>query len=64
MKRMTLEDQARVIEDWKRRNGVSGRDYVPVNGGSHRTPSKRGMLRALAEDAENNGRAPVFPAKF
>jgi hypothetical protein len=64
MKRTTLEQQARVIDDWKRQNGVTGRDYVPVNSGAARTPSKRELLRAITKDAAKNGRAPTFPAKF
>jgi len=64
MKRITLEQQAGVIDDWKRRNGISDRDYVPVIGGLRRTASKRGLLRAIATDAAKHGHAPVFPAKF
>ena len=64
MKLITLEDQAQAIEAWKRRNGVSGRDYVPSNRGLHRTASKRRLLRAIAEDARKDGRTAVFPANY
>ena len=64
MKRITLEQQARAIEGWKRRNGVTGRDYVPVNRGLGRSASKRGLLRAIAEDAGKRDRTPSFPSKF
>jgi hypothetical protein len=64
MKRITLEQQAQVIEDWKRRNGVSGRDYVPANSGKCRTASKRDLLRAMAKSAAKYGGSPVFPAKY
>jgi hypothetical protein len=64
MKRTTLEQQARMIEDWKRQNGITGRDYVPANNGTRRTASKRGLLLALAKDAAQRGRSPNFPAKF
>jgi hypothetical protein len=64
MKRMTLEQQARVIEGWKRQNEVTGRDYVRVNGGLRRTASKRDLLRAMTKDAAQRGRTPIFPAKF
>ncbi|HWB50604.1 MAG TPA: hypothetical protein VG651_15955 [Stellaceae bacterium] len=64
MKLTSLEDQAAVIEEWKRRNGVSGRDYVPPNSGLHRSLSKRHLLRAMAEDAQKHRRKAVFPAKY
>ena len=63
MKR-TLEQQAQVIDDWKRRNDVAGRDYVPVNDGSLRTESKRNLLKTIAKEAARQGRAPAFRAKF
>ncbi|HVH79809.1 MAG TPA: hypothetical protein VM782_10490 [Stellaceae bacterium] len=64
MKRITLEQQARVIESWKRRNGVVGNDYVPVNQGRGRTASKRRLLQVIAEDAMQGGRSKTFSAKF
>jgi hypothetical protein len=64
MKRITLEQQARAIEAWKSQNGITGRNYVPVNEGKRRTPSKRSLLRAIAEEADRRGRKPIFPAKF
>jgi hypothetical protein len=64
MKRITLEEQARVIDSWKRRNGITGRDYVPVNGGSHRTESKRCLLHSIADEAAKQGLTPTFAANF
>lgn len=64
MKRTTLERQARVIEDWKRRHDITGRDYVPMNNGARRTESKRGLLSRIATDAAKTGRKPAFAAKF
>jgi hypothetical protein len=49
MDRITLEPQARTIERWKAKSGVTGRGYVPVNSGASRTPSKRALLEALRE---------------
>ena len=64
MNRITLESQAETIERWKSRTGVSGRDYVPVNSGATRTPSKRALLQSLADAAADQGSAPRFAAKF
>jgi len=64
MKRITLEQQAQVIDDWKRRSGITGRDYVPVNGGLRRSAAKRVLLREIARDAAARGITPVFPARF
>lgn len=64
MKRITLDQQARVIEDWKRGNGVVGRDYVPTNNGTRRSASKRALLRNLAKEVADRGRTSAFPAKF
>lgn len=49
MDRITVEEQARIIERWKSRAGVTGRNYIPANSGATRTASKRALLKALAE---------------
>jgi len=64
MNRITIERQAETIERWKSRNGVTGRDYVPVNSGVSRTPSKRALLRSLAEISADEGDPPRFYANF
>jgi hypothetical protein len=42
--------------------GITGYDYVPLNGGRRRTESKRILLRAIAESAASCGAAPRFRA--
>lgn len=64
MYRITVESQAAIIEAWKSRNGVTGRDYVPVNSGVSRTPSKQALLRSLADVSADEGVAPRFSANF
>lgn len=49
MRGTTLEKQAIVIERWKARRGVVGREYVPSNSGLRRTRSKLALLQALRE---------------
>jgi hypothetical protein len=63
MRAIKLEQQARSIERWKARAGVTGRDYVPRNSGVSRTPSKRALLKVLAS-LTPAGEEPVFPAKY
>lgn len=63
MIRTSLEQQAKVIERWKAKSGVIGRDYVPANNGATRTEDKRALLRALAETAAERGVALPFKAK-
>ena len=64
MQRITLEQQARSIERWKAANGITGRDYVPVNLGKRRTASKRALLSAMDEAATKSKRVPRFLSKF
>jgi hypothetical protein len=63
MIRTTLEQQAAIIERWKAKNGITGRDFVPRNSGVSRTPSKRALLKLLA-DLTPPGEEPIFPANF
>jgi hypothetical protein len=64
MKPTTLERQAQNVERWKSDRGITGRDYVPVNGGARRTESKRTMLSSLSDAAAARGRPSRFPAKY
>lgn len=61
---ITIERQAEAIERWKASKGITGRNYVPVNGGARRTASKRQLLSAIAEAAADRGEKPPFAAKF
>jgi len=64
MKPTTLERQAQAVERWKSDRGITGRDYVPVNGGARRTESKRAMLASLSDSAAARGTTPRFRAKY
>jgi hypothetical protein len=64
MNRITIERQAESIERWKADNGVTGRDYVPVNTGARRTLSKRELLSVMEEAAAKERTRPRFVAKY
>jgi hypothetical protein len=53
MRQISLEDQARAIERWKARHGITGRTYVSANEGLQRTPSKRALLRSMHQNAKS-----------
>ncbi len=60
MDRLTLERQAKAIERWKAKTGVTGRDYIPLNSGVGRTSSKRALLQAIADSAKDRKERPRF----
>lgn len=60
MNRITLEQQSAWLAKRKRELGLSGRDYVPVNSGTHRTPAKQALLDKLAEINRTSKRALRF----
>jgi hypothetical protein len=62
MPKITIEQQAEAIARWKAVNGVEGRDYVPVNNGKRRTPSKRALLKTIADGIRQDGKRPKFEA--
>ena len=64
MQPTSLERQARAIERWKSKKGITGRDYVPANNGARLTDAKRALLRALAELVTDDGGPTGFSAKF
>lgn len=64
MRRISLKQLEEDIDRRKALLGLSGDDYVLPNAGANRTPEKRELLRALAENAEEKGRVPAFQAKF
>jgi len=64
MTRITLEEQGRRILQRERELGLNGPIVVPANDGSRRTPEKRALLQALADDAAARGMEPRFKAKF
>jgi hypothetical protein len=59
---MKLEDQERWLAQRKAELGLEGRDYVPVNNGSRRTPEKRALLQTIHDNARAQGREPSFYA--
>lgn len=58
MPKITIEQQAEAIARWKNKNGIDGRDYVPVNSGARRTPAKRALLKAIADGPKRIGKGP------
>jgi len=64
MRRISLKQLEKDVDRRKAQLGLSGDDYVLPNSGVNRTPEKRELLRALAENAAKQGRAPAFQAKF
>jgi hypothetical protein len=64
MIRTSLAEKARVLAQRKAMLGLEGRDYVPVNSGTRRTPAKRELLRAIQDEAQEQGKAPRFRAAF
>jgi hypothetical protein len=64
MRRITLDEQAQVIERWKAERGYKGRDYIPANSGRRRTAAKRALLRDMDGEDRRKGRKPAFKAKF
>ena len=54
----------RQIDQRKAELGIVGNNYVPLNSGRNRTPSKRAMLSALSDLARSKGQAPKFKANF
>jgi hypothetical protein len=64
MDQITLESQAEIIERWKAREGVTGRNFVPVNSGATRTPEKRALLQSLADTAAEQGTASPFSSNY
>lgn len=59
-----FEDYKRELEARLRALGYLGTDFVTPNSGASRTPEKRNLLRALAEDARARGREPTFKANY
>lgn len=60
MKTIKLEDLERQLIARKRALGITGVDFLPLNDGARRTASKRGLLRAIADNASAQGRTPRF----
>lgn len=63
-RRTSLEEQAAFLTRRKAELGLVGRDYVPVNAGGRRTPSKQALLRKLRELAENKRLPLPFKANI
>lgn len=59
----TIERQAAVIVRWKADNGITGRDYVPVNSGARRSDTKRQLLQTIADSAKREDKEPPFKAR-
>lgn len=62
MTKITLEEKARLIAERKAELGLEGRDYVPVNKGTPRTPAKRQLLRTIEREVRASGATPRFQA--
>ena len=59
-----MEQQEQFLAQRTAELGYTGRDYVPANSGARRTESKRALLRAIAQAAEDRGEAPRFAANI
>ncbi|MBV8190845.1 MAG: hypothetical protein JOY64_03645 [Alphaproteobacteria bacterium] len=64
MRTLKLSDLAAVIERRKALLGLSGNDYVLPNTGEFRSPEKRDLLRAIAEESAEQGKPPAFRSEF
>ena len=64
MNRITLDQQSAWLAKRKQELGLSGRDYVPANGGARRTAEKRALLEKLAEINRISTRALRFVARY
>lgn len=64
MIRTTLAEQSAFLLKRKAELGLTGRDYVPLNPGKHRTESKRALLEALEREARAQGLEPRFKANI
>ena len=64
MRRISLKQLEEDIDGRLAQLGLSGDDHALPNSGANRTPEKRELLRALAEIAAEQGRAPAFQAKL
>lgn len=62
MIRTTLEEKARFLARRKAELGIEGRNYVAVNAGTHRTETKRELLRTIEREAKARGIRPRFRA--
>lgn len=64
MRILKLSELAAHIERRKAELGLSGADYVLPNSGRFRTPEKRDLLRAMAEESAEQGKRPRFRSEF
>ena len=64
MKIITLAEMSTRIEEYKKRYGIVGNDYVPKNSGLRRTPEKRALLQWIKDECEKKGKKPPFDANF
>ncbi len=61
---ITIEEIERKLIARKRELGITGVDFLPRNDGMRRTESKRRLLEAIADSAEEQGIAPRFKANI
>ena len=64
MQKTTLTEQARKIDTRRAELGDTDRASMPANSGSHRTDSKKALLRAIEVMAREQGRVPPFKANY
>jgi hypothetical protein len=64
MRTLKLRELEAAIERRKALLGLSGDDYVLPNSGEYRSPEKRELLRAIAEESARQGKRPAFPGKY
>lgn len=65
MRLLSLEDQAKMVDERKRLLGVTAEQLALCrNRGARRTPEKRALLRRIQARAKARGREPAFIAFF
>lgn len=65
MRVVDLKEWAAELEERKRALGIDrARFEAARNNGTRRTPEKRALLQALADEARRQGRKPSFEANF
>jgi hypothetical protein len=59
-----INDHIAWVTARKRELGITDQEPLALNDGSRRTPSKRALLQAIADNARAQGREPTFKANF
>ena len=61
---VNIKDHIAWVTARKQALGITDQEPLALNDGSRRTPSKRALLQAIADNARAQGREPKFKANF